>query len=183
MILSTVFFFRPKEAIIVAITKTKSSTIAFIFSLLLLSSSPLFLFLPWCDFGANISCISSGPTRSTEPAFRRLFTQMTVKFVTFLKKTAAVRCFQLRKKVLRLDATSYQSSDRTVQHLCLWLQNEHEWQFCEEFALHPGGTNDNDAHACEPNYITVQNKIIAKILPVNKFKTLKFLSLLPSMSG
>ena len=38
----------------------------------------------------------------------------------------AVRCFQLRKKVLRLDATSYQSSDRTVQHLCLWLQNEHE---------------------------------------------------------
>ena len=44
----------------------------------------------------------------------------------------AVRCFQLRKKVLRLDATSYQSSDRTVQHLCLWLQNEHEWQFCKE---------------------------------------------------
>ena len=38
----------------------------------------------------------------------------------------AVRCFQLRKKVLRLDAISYQSSDRTVQHLCLWLQNEHE---------------------------------------------------------
>ena len=108
---------------------------------------------------------------------------MTVKFVTFLKKTAAVRCFQLRKKVLRLDATSYQSSDRTVQHLCLWLQNEHERQFCEEFAPHPGGTNDNDAHACEPNYITVQNKIIAKILPVNKFTTLKVLSLLPSMNG
>ena len=98
------------------------------------------------------------------------------------------RCFQLRKKVLRLEATSYQSSDgvfshdvtaailvsqnnetaamlvsqtsplgvelfsyakaffcsnkfaymlatwvktlyRTVQHLCLWLQNDHEWQF------------------------------------------------------
>ena len=58
-----------------------------------------------------------------------------------------------------------------------------EWQFCEEFAPHPGGTNDNDAHACEPNYITVQNKIIAKILPVNKFTTLKFLSLLPSMNG
>ena len=61
----------------------------------------------------------------------------------------AVRCFQLRKKVLRLDATSYQSSDRTVQHLCLWLQNEHEWQFCKELAPHPGGTNDNYAHACE----------------------------------
>ena len=30
---------------------------------------------------------------------------------------------------------------------------------------------------------TVQNKIIAKILPVNKFTTLKFLSLLPSMNG
>ena len=95
----------------------------------------------------------------------------------------AVHCFQLRKKVLRLDATSYQSSDRTVQHLCLWLQNEHERQFCEEFAPHPGGTNDNDDHACEPNNITVQNKIIVKILPVNKFTTLKFLSLLPSMNG
>ena len=95
----------------------------------------------------------------------------------------AVRCFQLRKKVLRLDATSYQSSDRTVQHLCLWLQNEHERQFCVEFAPHTGGTNDIDDHACEPNNITVQNKIIAKILPVNKFTTLEFLSLLPSMNG
>ena len=50
----------------------------------------------------------------------------------------------------------------------------------------PGGTNDNDAHdahAGEPNFITVQNKIIAKILPVNKFTTLKFLSLLHSMRG
>ena len=91
----------------------------------------------------------------------------------------AVRCFQLRKKVLRLDATSYQSSDRTVQHLCSWLQNEHKWQFCEEFAPQPGGTNDNDAHACEPNYITVQNKIIAKIMSVNKFTTLK-ISVTPS---
>ena len=95
----------------------------------------------------------------------------------------AVRCFQLRKKVLRLDATSYQSSERTVQHLCLWLQNEHERQFCVEFAPHPGGTNDNDDHACEPNNITVRNKIIAKVLPVNQFTTLKFLSLLPSMNG
>ena len=73
----------------------------------------------------------------------------------------------------RLDATSYQSSDRNVLHLCLWLQNEHEWQLCKEFAPHPGGTKDNNAHVCEPNYITVQNKIIAKILPVNKFTTLK----------
>ena len=46
----------------------------------------------------------------------------------------------------------------------LWLQNEYEWQFCEEFAPHPGGTNDNDAHAW-PNYIIVQNKIIAKCCP------------------
>ena len=61
----------------------------------------------------------------------------------------AVCCFQLRKKVLRLDATLYQSSDRTLQHLCLWLENEHERQFCEEFAPHPGGTNDNDNPACE----------------------------------
>ena len=50
-------------------------------------------------------------------------------------------------------------------------------------APHPGGTNDNDDHACKPNNITVQNKIIPKILPVNKFTTLKFLSLLPSMNG
>ena len=61
----------------------------------------------------------------------------------------AVRCFQLRKKVLRLNATSYQNPDRTVQHLRLWLQNEHEWQFCKEFAPHPGGTNDNDAHTSQ----------------------------------
>ena len=95
----------------------------------------------------------------------------------------AVRFFQLRKKVLRLDATSYQNSDRTVLHLCLQLQNEHEWQFCEEFAPHPGGKNENNAYACEPSYITVQNKIIVKVLPVNKFTTLEFLSLLPSMNG
>ena len=102
----------------------------------------------------------------------------------FSNTFTAVRCFQLRKKVLRLDATSYQSSDRTVQHLCLWLQNEHEWQFCEEFAPHLGGTNDNDAHACEPNYITVQKKKLSqKIMPVNKFRTLKFLLILPSMNG
>ena len=46
----------------------------------------------------------------------------------------------------------------------LWLQNEYEWQFCEEFAPHPGGTNDNDAHAW-PNYIIVQSKTIAKCCP------------------
>ena len=94
----------------------------------------------------------------------------------------AVRFFQLRKKVLRLDATSYQNSDRTVQHLCLQLQNEHEWQFCEEFAPHPGGKNDNNAYACEPSYVTVKNEIIPKLLPVNKFTSMKFLSLLPSMN-
>ena len=82
----------------------------------------------------------------------------------------AVRCSQLRKEVFRLDATSSQSSERIVHHLCLWLQNKHERQFCEEFAPQLGGTNDNDNHACEPNNITVQNKIIAKILPVNEFK-------------
>ena len=105
----------------------------FFVSLLLLSSSSLCHFLLCFSFlGVILELISAvsarAQQRSTEPAFGRLFTQMTVKFVTFLKKkTAAVRCFQLRKKVLRLDATSYQSSDRTVQHLCLWLQNEHEW--------------------------------------------------------
>ena len=114
-------FFRPKEAIIDAIIKTKSANIAF-FSLLLLSSSSLFHFLLCFSFLGVISELISAVSaraqqRSTEPAFGRLFTQMTVKFVTFLKKTAAVRCFQLRKKVLRVDATSYQNSDRTLQHL------------------------------------------------------------------
>ena len=42
----------------------------------------------------------------------------------------AVRCFQFRKKVSGWQATLYRSSDRTVQHLCLWPENEHEWQFC-----------------------------------------------------
>ena len=51
------------------------------------------------------------------------------------------------------------------------------------FRTSPRGANDNDAHACEPNYSTLQNRIIAKILPVNKFTTLKFWSLLPSMNG
>ena len=72
----------------------------------------------------------------------------------------AVCCFQLRKKVLRLDATSYQSSERTVQHLCLWLQNEHERQLCEEFAPQPGGTSDNDA-------LAEQNIIIKKKIPIH----------------
>ena len=48
----------------------------------------------------------------------------------------------------------------------------------QEFEL-----SEFDDNACEPNNITVQNKIIAKILPVIKFTTLKFLSLLPSMNG
>ena len=77
----------------------------------------------------------------------------------------AVRCSHLRKKVLRMDATSYRSSDRTVQHLCLWLQNEHEWKFCEEFAPHPRGTNDNDAHACEPNTLQCKIKLSQKYCP------------------
>ena len=93
----------------------------------------------------------------------------------FSTNFTAVHCFQLRKKVLRLDATSYQRSDRTFQHLCLWLQNEHEWQFCEEFAPLPGGTNDNDAHACEPNYI-IARAIIGQrgSLPVTPLGYLNF---------
>ena len=90
-------------------------------------------------------------------------TYILIYYNAFSTTFTAVRCFQIRKKVLKLDATSLQSSDRTVQHLCLWLQNEHECQFCKEFAPHPGGTKDNNAHACEPNYIIVQNKIIANL--------------------
>ena len=74
-------------------------------------------------------------------------------------------------------------AQKELSSIFVWLQNEHERQFCEEFAPHPGGTNDNDDYACEPNNITVQNKIIAKILPLNKFTTLKFLSLPPSING
>ena len=51
----------------------------------------------------------------------------------------AVRCFQLSKKVLRLDVTSYQSSDRSVQHLCLWLQNELEGSSTMNSHLTQGG--------------------------------------------
>ena len=34
-------------------------------------------------------------------------------------------------------------------------KNEQERQLCDEFALHPGGTNDNDAHVCEPTCINM----------------------------
>ena len=47
----------------------------------------------------------------------------------------------------------------------LWLQNKHEWHFCEEFAPHPGGTNHKDAHAFEPNYVTVQIKLSQTYCP------------------
>ena len=47
----------------------------------------------------------------------------------------------------------------------LWLQNEYEWQFCEEFAPHPGGTNNNDAHACEPNTLQCKIKLSQKYCP------------------
>ena len=81
-------------------------------------------------------------------------------------------------------ATLYRSSDRTVQHLCLWPENAHKLQFCEEFAPQPGGTNDNDAHVCEPICINMYcraNIIIKKKLPINwrkewqKFQSCKFI--------
>ena len=58
---------------------------------------------------------------------------------TFSMTFTAVRCFRLRKKVLRLDATSYQSSERTVQHLSLWLQIEHEPLSARNSHLTQGG--------------------------------------------
>ena len=57
-----------------------------------------------------------------------------------------VHCFKFKIKVFALYTTSLQSSDRTVEYLGLFLQNER--QICEEFALHLGGTNGNDVHAC-----------------------------------
>ena len=60
--------------------------------------------------------------------------------------------------VLRLDAISHQISDRTVLHLFLWLQNEHERQFCKEFAPHPGGGRTT-MMSTPVNRITSQCKI------------------------
>ena len=62
----------------------------------------------------------------------------------------AVHCFQFKKMVLELNTTFDQSLDRTVNNLCLWLQNERGQQFCEEFAPRQVGTNNNETHACEP---------------------------------
>ena len=93
---------------------------------------------------------------------------------SFLTTFTAVRGFQLTKKELRLDASAYQSSDRPVQHLCLWLQNEPERQLCGEFAPQPGGTSDNDA-------LAEQNIIIKKKIPIHwrkewqKFRSCKFI--------
>ena len=87
----TVFIFLGQnKPSFLAIIKTKSATTVF-FSLLLLSSSSLCHFLLCFSFlGVILELISAvsarAQQRSTEPAFGRLFTQMTVKFVTFLKK-------------------------------------------------------------------------------------------------
>ena len=73
------------------------------------------------------------------------------------------------------------SSDRTVQHLCLRPENEHERQLCKEFAPQPGGTNENDAHVCIACFIAEQNIIIKKKLPIywrkewQKFQSCKFI--------
>ena len=100
----------------------------------------------------------------------------------------AVRCFQLRKKVLRLDATSYQIPRIRAQiELSSTFVYDYKMSTSGSSArnshLSQGGRTTMTDHACESNNITVQNRIIGKILPVNKFTTLKFLSLLPSMNG
>ena len=83
-----------------------------------------------------------------------------------------VHCFQFKKKVLELNATLDQSSDRTVKHLFLWLQHEHGPQFCEEFAPRPGGTNNNETHTCEPIFLIIaeQNIIIKKTTTIEGIK-------------
>ena len=51
------------------------------------------------------------------------------------------------------------------------------------FKPHLGGANNNDVHACEKNYMTMQNKIIAKkILSVYKCTALKIV-VNPSFDG
>ena len=48
--------------------------------------------------------------------------------------------------------------------------------FCEKFYTTARGTNDNDAHACEPSHITMHNgqlNYLKKLLPVYKFLTIK----------
>ena len=89
-----------------------------------------------------------------------------------------------KKKVLELNTTLNQSSHRTVKHHCLWLQNEHGQQFREEFAPFLGGTNDNDVHACEKNYMTMQNEMITKkYYPGINIQLWKLSWLLPSVAG
>ena len=94
----------------------------------------------------------------------------------------AVRCFQLRKKVLRLDATSYQSSHRTAS------------TFVYDYKMSKSGSCAKNSHLTQGERTTMmpipvnritskcKKNIIAKILPVNKF-TLKFLTLLCSVNG
>ena len=66
-----------------------------------------------------------------------------------------VRCFQLRKKVLRLDATLYQSSDTTVQHLCYKMSTS--GSFAKSSHLTQGG--QTTMMSMPVNRITSQCKI------------------------
>ena len=90
---------------------------------------------------------------------------VTIDSEMFLKQCKCVnRPISISRMKFYADINKDNSSNLRVfffVHLCLWLQNEQR-QFCEKLAPHPGGTNDNDAHSCEPNYIKVQNKLSQK---------------------
>ena len=64
----------------------------------------------------------------------------------------AIRCFQFQKKV-------YQSSDRTVEHLCLWSQNEHGQQF-----------SARNSHLADGGWGEGKGRTTVMPMPVNRSK-------------
>ena len=62
------------------------------------------------------------------------------------------------KKVLRLDATSYQSSGRTEQHLCLWLQ------------MSTSGSSERNSHLTQGGRTTMMTMPVNLITSQSKIK-------------
>ena len=94
----------------------------------------------------------------------KLLLHILMYYNTFPATFTAVRCFQLRKMVLRLDATSYQSSNRTVQHLCFmttkWVRVAVLWRI----RTSPRG-DEQQWCPCLAELHHSENKIIAKYCP------------------
>ena len=82
----------------------------------------------------------------------------------FAATFTAVRCFQLRKMVLRLDATSYHSSNRTVQHLCFMTTKWVRVAVLRRIRTSPRG-DEQQWCPCLAELHHSENKIIAKYCP------------------